>query len=200
MRLYHANMTRGFRPRWLLEETGADFELVTVNVGAGEQRRPEYLAIHPLGALPALDDEGVIVLESSAICMHLADRFPEAELAPTKGTPESAAYYQWIAYAVCTIEPLVTPVYMRGFRVSKDERHSVATDEERQKLNRVLAPMLDALGDRDFLVGAALSTADIITAGVLLWADSVGLLQDSPRAKAYLDSLAARDAFQRALQ
>ena len=104
IRLYYAPKTRAGRVRWMLEELGADYELVPVDREGGECDKPEYRLVHPLGKVPALDDGGTKIFESAAIILHLADAFPEKQLAPAPGTKERGLYYQWIVFNVATIE------------------------------------------------------------------------------------------------
>src|SRR5579875_974030 len=106
LKLYYAPMSRAVRPRWVLEEIGAPYELVKIDLAKNEQKRPEYLAVNPNGTVPALEDGDLRLFESAAICQYLADKFPEARLAPPPGTPARGLYYQWIHYAMSGVEPL----------------------------------------------------------------------------------------------
>src|SRR5947207_15156799 len=102
LKLFYVPQTRSFRPRWLLEELGVPYELVKMT--AAQTKTPEYLAVHPLGKVPALQDDGVTIFESAAIIAHLADKFG---LAPKAGTAQRGLYYQWIIFAMATLEPAV---------------------------------------------------------------------------------------------
>jgi glutathione S-transferase len=196
--LYYAPRTRAFRPRWLLEEAGAAYELQRINVAAGEQRQPAYLAVNPFGSVPALRDGEQVVLETAAILLHLADRFPEASLAPPPASPERGAYYQWIIFAACTLEPTVGPAYLRSFRAPADQKHLVATDEEKEKFAKLSAPLVERLSDRPFLLGETFSAADIAVGGVLGWAKVVGQVTADSKLAGYLERLEQRPAFVRA--
>src|SRR5216684_3336120 len=88
MQLYFAPRTRASRPRWLLEELEVPYELVKLDLSKQESRTPAYLALHPFGEVPVLVDGDVTLFESSAICLYLADRFPEKRLAPSLGSPD----------------------------------------------------------------------------------------------------------------
>ena len=94
MKLYYAPQTRATRPRWMLEEIGAPYELVRLQLSKGEHKQPEYLKIHPHGAVPAYSDGEVTMFESAAICAYLADKFPDKRLAPPLGSPQRGLYYQ----------------------------------------------------------------------------------------------------------
>src|SRR5579859_6645904 len=98
MKLYFAPGTRATRPRWMLEELGIPYEIVTVDLEAKENREPGYLRIHPLGRVPVLVDDEVTVFESIAICMYLAERHSERGLAPPVSSPLRAQYYQWLLF------------------------------------------------------------------------------------------------------
>ena len=127
MKLYHASETRSIRPRWLLEEVGASYELVTLDLEKGEHRTSDYLEIQPHGLVPALVDGDLVIYESAAICSYLADAFPDAKLVPPLGTSERGLYYQWMHYAMATLEPPVLDVL----------EHTLLLPEEERKVDRV---------------------------------------------------------------
>ena len=112
MKLYYAPQTRATRPRWMLEEIGAPYELVRLQLSKGEHKQPEYLRVHPHGAVPAFADEHVTLFESGAICAYLADTFPEKQLAPAAGSAQRGPYYQWLFYSMATMEPPVLKVFL----------------------------------------------------------------------------------------
>lgn len=199
MKLYYVPITRAFRIRWLLEEAGEPYELARISFRSGDHKRPEYLAVHPLGSLPALVDGDLAIIESSAICMHIADKHIDKGLAPPLGTRERAAYYQWMEYATATVEPVIDTAFHRGLRAKPDERASIATAEDHSKLARVAAPVAAVIEKQGFLVGPALTAADVVFGGVLQWADSVDLLRDLPILNGYLTRLRERPAFVRAV-
>jgi glutathione S-transferase len=199
IRLYWFPGTRAMWVRWLLEELGESYSLERVDVPKGENRRPEYLAVHPLGAVPAIVVDDKPIIETPAICMYLADRFSEAGLAPPPGAPERADWYQWIVYAACTLEPLVGPIYIRGYSVPAERRREdTARPEEHEKLARLLAPVADAIAERPFVLGEKFSAADVILGGVLDWAEKVGLIGTEGVLGDYLTRMRTRAAFERA--
>ena len=105
LKLYHAAQTRSIRPRWLLEEVGAPYELARLSLEQGDNKTPDYLRLNPNGRVPTLVDGDLVLYESAAIVQHLADRFAEKRLAPPIGTPARGLYYQWIHYTMSEIEP-----------------------------------------------------------------------------------------------
>lgn len=196
--LHYAPRTRAFRARWLLEELSVPYELRRVDLARGEQRTPQYRAIHPLSAVPALVEGDTIVIESGAICLHLADRHGDRGLAPPHGSPLRAAYYQWVVFAVATLDPLVAPIFARAQRAPAARRSGVATDDEHERFARTVAALRPTLARGPHLLGAPFSTADVLVGSVLAWADEVGLLRSAHELEPYLARLRARPAFARA--
>lgn len=196
--LYYAPKTRAFRARWLLEELSVPYDLARVDLAHGEQRRPEYLRIHPLGAVPALVDGEQTLIESGAICMHLADRHLERGMAPPHSSRSRAVYYQFCVYAVATLDPIVAPVFARGFRWPEARRAETATDEEHERFRRAIAPLRAPLMKHSFLVDDTFGAADVLVGSVLSWARTVGLMQSARELEPYLARLESRAAFARA--
>src|SRR6478736_7103461 len=107
MKLYFAPRSRATRSRWLLEETGLPYELVRLDLSKREDASPEFLALNPLGQLPVLIDGALTLTEPLAIALHLADLVPEKQLAPPSGSPERAAYHQWLSFTETQLEPVL---------------------------------------------------------------------------------------------
>jgi len=112
MKLYHSAQSRSIRPRWMLEEIGQPYELVSLDLQAGDQKKPEYLKINPNGTVPTLVDGDLVLYESAAICQYLADKFPDKRLAPPVNTPARGYYYQWIHFSMSTIEPPLLTLFL----------------------------------------------------------------------------------------
>src|SRR5689334_9423574 len=151
--LYHSTQSRSVRPRWLLEEIGAPYELVRLNLGTQENKRPEYLRINPNGTVPALVDGDHALFESAAICQYLADRFPEKRLAPPVGTPARGLYYQWIHYAMATLEPPIVTLFLHTIRLPEPDRNPTLVAEARARLAAGLDVVEPALAGREFILG-----------------------------------------------
>jgi glutathione S-transferase len=197
--LYHAPQTRSIRPRWMLEEIGTPYHLVRLDLQAGDQRTPDFLKINPNGAVPALVDGDLTLFESAAICQHLADRFPDKGLAPTVGTPDRGRYYQWIHFAMSTIEPPLLTIFLHTVMRPEAERIPQLVGPARDQLRAALAVLESAL-TQPYLVGSRLTGADIMVGSTLAWAQMIGLLDASaPAVGAYLGRLMVRPAFQRAV-
>lgn len=192
MKLYFAPRTRATRARWLLEELGVPYELVKLDLARQENTTPAYLAVHPLGEVPALVDGDVTLLESLAICLHLADRFPEKHLAPPVGSAERGPYYQWLAFTEVSLEPMVMAFY----------RHAQLPEElakHRTRLTAVLDVITAGLGGREFLVGGAFTAADVVMASILHLANTLKLLDGHPRLVEYVKRHTQRPAVRKAV-
>jgi glutathione S-transferase len=188
------------RPRWLLEEVGAPYELVRLSLQAGDNKKPEFLKINPNGAVPALVDGDVKLFESAAICEYLADKFPEKRFAPPVGTAARGYYYQWIHFAMSAIEPPLLTIFLHTVMKPEAERIPEIVGPAREQLRAALTVLDHALGGRTVLVGNDLTAADVMVASTLAWAQMIGLLDAGiPATAAYLGRLMGRPAFQRAM-
>lgn len=196
--LYTARQSRGFVCEWLLEELGATYEVVRLDLMAGEAKTAAYRRIHPLGSVPALVVDGKPMVESLAICLFLADTSKTSLLAPSPASPERQQYLQWMVYAVATIEPMLSKPFVRSLGVEPSLRPGVATDEERAALARVLAPLREAMA-RGHVLPSGFSAADVLIGSQLYWASQVGLLSGLDGARGYLASMRARPACVKAL-
>jgi glutathione S-transferase len=195
--LYYAPKTRALRPRWLLEELNVPYELVYVDLQHGEQKSPEYLSIHPHGLVPALTDGNTVVFESGAICTYLTDKYDQRGLAPSVKDAKRADYYQWLFYAIATLEPALKPI-THNSHIHSSEREQVALDKAKQHFFATADVLTEQLGENPYLLGAQFTTADIVTGALLLAAHRADLLKDYPTLTHYLERLKSRPAYQRA--
>jgi glutathione S-transferase len=198
LKLYHSAQSRSTRPRWLLEEIGAPYDLVRVDLSKQENKTPQYLQIHPHGVVPALVDGDLALMESAAICAYLADKFPAARMAPAVGTPERGRYYQWMFYAMATLEPPVLQVFMHTVRLPEAERSAAAAEEGRKKFAAVAEVIANSIAGRPFLLGEQFSAADVMIGSTLAWSQFLGLLDGQPALSEYVQRLTSRPAYQRA--
>ena len=107
MKLYWSPRSRSFSALWLMEETGQPYERVLTDITTGAQKTPEYLAINPMGKVPALRDGDATLAEAAAICAYVAERYPQAQLAPPPGDPKRAKYLYWLFFSPGCIEPAI---------------------------------------------------------------------------------------------
>lgn len=199
LKLYFAPRTRATRPRWLLEELGVPYELVELDLSKAEHKQLPYLRIHPLGKVPALVDGDQIIFESAAICMYLADKFPEKKLAPAVGTPERGQYYQWMVYAGATLEPPISEYANHTQFLPEDKRNpEIAAKAKEQALAAIKAVEHAMLG-KMYLVGEKFSAADVVVGAVMRWADSLKLLTNAPDLQSWLYELKSHAAFKKAM-
>lgn len=193
-------MTRSVRPRWLLEELAVPYDLVRIDLAAGDQKRPDYLCLNPNGTVPTLVDDGTAIWESAAIVQYLADKFPDRRLAPAPGTAARGPYYQWCFFAMCGLEPPAITLFHHTVRLPEAERLPQLVEPARRQMASAARVVEEALAGRDFILGAAFSAADVLVGSTLWWYRMMGQLgSELPRVGAYLERLTARPAMQRAM-
>lgn len=191
MRLYHSPGTRSTRALWTLEEIGEPYDLTLLT---REERKGEaHRAIHPLGCVPVLDDGQGPILESAAICLHLADAHPDAGLTFPPGSHERALVYQWAFFCMTEIEGAIVEVW------SNQESDPARAAAGKERFDAAAAVFDAALGDGEHIVGGRFSVADVIGVGVLGFAKYLGLLDGFPRLVAYVERIDQRPARQRAV-
>src|SRR5712672_4220657 len=191
MKLYWSPRTRSFSTLWLMEETGQPYERVLTDVSKGEQRKAEYLAINPMGKVPALKDGEVTLAEAAAICAYVAERYPEAKLAPPLGDPLRAKYLYWLFFSPGCIEPAMVQV------ATKIEMNSVAAGWG--DAQRVFDVLDAALTKGPWILGERFSAADIaIGSGLNFAVRLFKMVPPRPSFDAYIARCVERPAFQRA--
>jgi glutathione S-transferase len=197
LKLYYAPNTRAGRPRWLLEELEVPYELVRLDPAARENRRPEYLALNPTGHVPTLVDGDQPIFESLAICLYLADKFPEKGLAPAPSDPGRGAYLQWAVYSMVSLEREVDTLTSHTVALPQDQRVAAVADTARKNLLDAAAHVEAALEGKEYLAGDRFSAADVMTSSVLGWAKLIGVLADRPRLLEYVRRCVSRPAARR---
>jgi glutathione S-transferase len=191
MKLYGFAGTRSQRALWGLNEVDADFEYVSVNLLAGEHKRPEFLRINPAGRVPVLVDGDQIIPESAAIVLYLADKYPEKALLPVD-LKERAQVYRWTLFAVTELEQPLWRITRHSFLYPADKRSPADIALAKEDF-ATMAEVLDKhLDGREFIVGDRLTVADCVTVYLIDWANEVHLLDAFPRLQAYLERLYAR--------
>jgi len=199
IKLYHAPLTRSVRILWLLEELGIPYEVEDVEF---EPTRDTFFQQKtPFGKLPTLEDDEVVICESGAVLEYLIDRYGEGRFAPEPGSPERAAYLQWIHFAESTaFAPLGVLAWLGVYR-GEGGRYTELLADARSRALQALAFVDRALGERDYLVGDTFTGADVMMGFTLAAARRLGVLDESlPRLGRYLDRLMARPALKRALE
>jgi glutathione S-transferase len=198
MKLYYSPQSRGIRPRWLLEELGVPYDLVTVDLSKGEQKKPEHLKVHPLGAVPALEDGDLTMFESAAICAYLADKYADKGLAPPVNSPARGLYQQWLFFAMATAEPPVVDVFLHTVMLPEGQRKPEVAEAGKKRWHEVGAVLDRALEGRQFLLGDQFTAADVMIGSITAWGSFMGLLEGHPNLQEYAKRMSSRPAFQRA--
>ncbi len=198
MKLYYVPKTRATRPRWMLEELGVPYELVRLDPSRGETRMPEHLARQPLGHVPALEDGPVRMFESAAICLYLAEKYPERGLIPPPATPGRAAAYQWLFYAVAELEPPCAALSSER-KKPEAERNAAAVEAARTRFKKAAAALEPLVARSEFLLGPSFTVADLVVGALLAWGRALGALEGLPATEAFLARLRERPAWKRAL-
>ncbi len=196
MRLHHQPRSRSTRALWLLEELGVPFDLTVMS--REDKQTPEYLALHPLGRSPVLEEEGGPVFESAALVLHLADKHLDAGLIAPLGSHERALQYQWCFFGMTDIEGALMDI---ARQIWKDSGEPDADIVERatERFVATAGVIEAAVVDGEYLVGDAFSVADIIVGSVLGFARTGKLTELPAGVVPYVDRLEARPARQRAV-
>jgi len=183
MKLYFNPYSRAVIAKWVLDEAGADYEIVPIDFRKREHKSPEFLKINPAGKLPALVDGRARLFENAAICLYVAEKFPQARLAPSVGMPERGRFLSLMVYSTSQLEPsmgdcmfnLPTPP-ARGWNGIETVKDVV----ERE------------LGFGPYLMGAQFTAADVMIGSIFIWARIAGQRTNRPKIEHYVDRLLAR--------
>jgi glutathione S-transferase len=191
MRLYHLPPSRSTRVLWLLEEIGEPYDVTVMK--AEDRKTDEHRLRHPLGRVPVLEDDEGFLFESAALCLQLADTYPDAQLNWPLGTHERGLVYQWTLFAMTELEPAIIEVRQYG----EDDPARAQAGTER--FRAAAAAIEAALDGHEYLVGDRFSVADLVCGAVLGFAKASGLVDDDfPNIEASIERLSARPARQRA--
>jgi len=188
---YHAPNSRSGGVRVLLEELRAPYRLEVLNLRVGEQRQPGFLAVNPMGKVPAIVHDGAVVTEQVAIFLFLADLFPEAGLAPAVGDPLRAAYLRWLVFYGSCFEPAVVDRAMK--REPAPASISPYGDYE-----TTLATLNAHLAEGPWMLGERFSAADLLWGTALKWTVDFGVVEQTPEIAALIRRVSDRPAFKAA--
>ena len=188
---FHAPQSRSGGTRALLEELGVDYDLHVLNLKTGEQRQPAYLAINPMGKVPAIRHGDALITEQPAVFMYLTDLYPGARLAPPVGDPLRGPYLRWLVYYGSCFEPAVVDKSMQR----EPAPPSVCGYGD---YDTMLKTLTDQLEKGPWLLGDTFSAADVLWGGALNWTTMFKLVPGLPVIRAYIDRVLARPAMQRA--
>jgi glutathione S-transferase len=191
--LYHAAPSRSSIARWMLEELGEPYDLHVLSLAKGEQQAPDYLAVNPMGKVPALKHGDAVITEAAAICTYLADEFPQAQLNVPVGDPRRGTYLRWLFFAPSCIEPAITD---RAFPRKEEPRRGMLGYGD---FDTVMAVVAGAVEPGPYLMGEQFTAADVVLGSTLRWGMMFGILPKRPEFVAYVGRLEQRPALKRAV-
>jgi glutathione S-transferase len=191
--LYTNPMSRGRIARWMLEEVGEPYRTELLDFGT-TMKTPAYLAVNPMGKVPALRHGDVVVTEAAAICAYLADAFPQAGLAPEPGSRLRAPYYRWLFFAAGPLEAAVTNKAL-NFPAPEGRGQAMAGYGS---YAAVMDALEGAVSRGDYLVGDRFTAADLYVGAHIAWGLMFGSIDKRPAFERYAARLEARPAAQRA--
>jgi glutathione S-transferase len=188
--LYHHPYSRAAGTVWALEEVGVPYRLKFVDLMKGEQKGPEVLALNPMGKLPVLTDGDLVITESAAIALYLADRYAIGRLAPPLDDPRRGTYLRWSLFSPSVIEPGASA------KAGKWETKEGAVGWG--NFDAMMTTIHSALEGKQFLLGDTFSMADVVFGGTLRYLTRFKMIEATPQLSAYIERLDARPAYQRA--
>ena len=191
---YTNPMSRGRIVRWMLEEVGTPYDTVVLEYGT-TMKAPEYLAINPMGKVPALRHGDTVVTEVAAICTYLADAFPQVKLAPAPDSRLRGPYYRWLFFAAGPLEAAVSNQAL-GFVVPPGRERMMGYGT----YTEVMHVLESAVSQGDYLLGKTFSAADVYLGSHLGFGMQFGTIEKRPAFEQYWARLAARPAALRARQ
>ena len=189
--LYHIAPSRSSIVHWMLEEVGEPYDIHLLSMKRGENRAPDYLAINPMGKVPALKHGDTVITEAAAICAYLADEFPQAKLNVPVGDPRRGVYLKWLFFGPSCIEPAITD---RAFpRKEEPQRGTLGYGD----FDTVVDVVANAVAHGPYLMGKQFTAADVVVGATLRWGMMFKLLPERPEFTAYMARLAERPALKR---
>jgi glutathione S-transferase len=189
---FYAPQTRAGGTLALFEELGVDYDLHLLSLKAGTQRAPEYLAINPMGKVPAIVHDGALVAEQPAVFIYLADLYADKGLAPAIGDPLRGPYLRWLVFYGSCFEPAIVD------RAMKREPAAPSTSPY-GTWEQMLDTLARQLAQGPYLLGERFTAADVLWGTALNWTTKFQLVPELPVIRGYIDRVLARPAMQRAL-
>jgi glutathione S-transferase len=191
MKLYEFGPTRSIRVRWTLQELGVDFEPVRVNLITGEHQRPEFLKINPAGKIPVLVDGDLVLTESVAIVLYLAEKYPNKGLLPT-GVVQRAQVNRWLLFAATELEQPLWRISRHTALYPEDERLPGEVILASRDFKEMVTVVEKHMQGREFVAGDSVTVADFVLAYTLDWGNEDKLLGECPQLLAYMKRMYAR--------
>ena len=190
--LYHAAPSRSSIALWMLEEIGEPYDVKLLKLSAGDNMKPDYLAINPMGKVPALKHRHTVITEVAAICTYLADEFPAKKLNVPAGTPQRGVYLKWLFFGPSCVEPAVID---RAAPRKEEARRAMLGYGDFDTCMNVVAKAVDT---GPWIMGEQFTAADVVTGSHVRWGMMFKMIPERPEFSAYAARIAARPAAQRA--
>lgn len=190
---FHYPLSRARIVHWMLEETGAPYTVKLVNMEKGEHKRPEFLAINPMGKLPAIQHGTTVVTEAAAVCAYLADAFPAANLAPAQNSPDRGTYYRWMFFGAGCVEPAMVDHLFNRPQVDRPSTLGYGSYED------TMGTLEKALAPGPYILGERFSAADVYVGSQIAWGMRMKAIDPRPAFQKYVGMLMERPAFARVL-
>jgi glutathione S-transferase len=190
--LYHASPSRSSIVLWMLEEIGQPYEIKLIKLSAGENMKPDYLAINPMGKVPALRHGDTVITEVAAICTYLADEFPDKKLNIPVGAPQRGIYLKWLFFGPGCFEPAVID---RAAPRKEEARRAMLGYGDFDTTMNVVAK---AIEKGPWLMGDQFTAADVVIGANIRWGTIFKLIPERKEFLDYAARIAARPAAQRA--
>jgi glutathione S-transferase len=191
--IFYTNpMSRGRIARWMLEEVDQPYRVEVLDY-ATSMKAPAYLAVNPMGKVPALRHGDVVVTETAAICAYLADAFPQAKLAPPPNDRKRGPYYRWLFFAAGPVEAAISNKAL-GFVVPSERERMMGYG----RIEHVMSALETALSRSDYLTGDDFTAADLYVGSALGFGMMFGTIEKRPPFERYWERVSARPAYKRA--
>ncbi|AWM86604.1 glutathione S-transferase family protein [Microvirga sp. 17 mud 1-3] len=199
--LYYFPGNASLLPHMMLREIGAEFELRLVDRDQNAQKSADYLKLNPNGRIPVLVDGDLVLFETAAIALHLADKFPEAGLAPAFGTRERAEFYKWMIHLTNTPQAEYRAWFYPYEHVNEEAAAPSVKQAAERRLNRMFDVISEQLGDKTWLLGERFSAADLFLLMLIRWGRGMPRPPRSlPNLGAFAERVLARPAVQKAFE
>lgn len=204
--IYHSPLSRSVRVLWLAEELGLDYQIAQLTLFSDAMQQPDYLAVHPLGKVPAINDDGFVLWETTAIFDYLVSKYSDGALIPPRDTAAGAKVVQWINFAENPLTIIVGEMVAHNGVLPPERCIPALVERGQEMLPDLVAVVESELAQQfeagsEFIVGNSFTAADIMLCFGLMIAQYLGCVNETtPHTQAYCQRLLARDAYLRASQ
>ena len=200
-KLYWAPGTAAMAPQTVLEEAGAPYEMIKLDIAAKEHEQPAYKKLNPNGRIPTLVDGDFVIFETAAICQYLCDKHPEAKLVPPVNTPERGRFYQWLTYLTNTVQAGLIDWWHPDFTFPEAGNQAAFKARAEEKLQRNFAVLDAGIGPNRWMAGGQYTVCDIYLTMMARWTRFMPkTMWHYPNIRRIAEVVQARPAFQRMMQ